>query len=202
MIDTLTVSCEFTQDELATEKWRSVPGCDGYYASTLGRMASTRQGHFKPLLRKSMARGYYTVSVLRDGDVNRKTTYVHTLIASTFIGIRPDGLYINHKNGIKTDNRVVSLEYITQQANIIHAVAMGLITGPWRGITGDRHGSTKIKGLAVTLVIERYCSGESVRSIADSLGVCQRTVRRAMRRRLNAQKGQRSPRLLGLVGSA
>ena len=43
----------------------------------------------------------------------------------TFIGTRPEGMVVNHKNGVKTDNRLENLEYITSRENTIHAFKMG-----------------------------------------------------------------------------
>lgn len=41
-------------------------------------------------------------------------------------GTIPDGLIINHINGIKCDNRLLNLELVTYQENTQHAFAMGL----------------------------------------------------------------------------
>ena len=43
---------------------------------------------------------------------------------NTFI---PDGMQINHINGIKTDNRSINLELVTASQNMYHAVDTGLI---------------------------------------------------------------------------
>ncbi len=55
--------------------------------------------------------------------------YVHRLVVTCFIGEIPDHLVVNHKNGIKTDNRVENLEIVTRSQNIIHAYATGLAEG-------------------------------------------------------------------------
>lgn len=49
-----------------------------------------------------------------------KMMSVHRLIALEFCeGHSPDKV-VNHKNGIKTDNRAANLEWITQAENVIH----------------------------------------------------------------------------------
>ena len=56
----------------------------------------------------------------------------HILVASLFIGDRPDGMEINHIDGDKTNNAAVNLEYISKSENSKHAYALGLI-GPKKG---------------------------------------------------------------------
>ena len=71
--------------------------------------------------------GYLAIAVyLPDG--TRKHFVIAREVAHAFIGVRPEGMQINHKNGIKTDNRVENLEYISPSDNLKHAVKMGLKT--------------------------------------------------------------------------
>lgn len=58
------------------------------------------------------------VTLRRDGKTH--LARVHRLVAKTFLesdDLRP---HINHKNGIKTDNRVDNLEWVTRSENEIH----------------------------------------------------------------------------------
>ena len=63
--------------------------------------------------------GYYEVSLSKNGIL--KTKLVHRLLAQHFID-NPLGLpEVNHKNGIKTDNRLENLEWCSVSQNTKHA---------------------------------------------------------------------------------
>jgi len=52
---------------------------------------------------------------------------VHCLVAQTFIKNPKNLKFVNHKNGVKTDNRVDNLEWVSAAQNTHHAVNSGLI---------------------------------------------------------------------------
>jgi hypothetical protein len=63
---------------------------------------------------------YLSVGLCKDGKVSAKR--VHQLVVRAFIGEVVSPLEINHKNGIRTDNRAINLEIVTRSANRRHAI--------------------------------------------------------------------------------
>lgn len=54
------------------------------------------------------------------------TVKVHRLVLQTFIG-PSEGREVNHINGVKDDNRLENLQWVTHRDNIKHAVESGLM---------------------------------------------------------------------------
>lgn len=137
-------------DAVAHEEWVALPGYESTYSiSTLGRLRSEARtppirGRYgiprrTPLIMKTAKRRGYETVVLNK-DAKKKTIAIHRLVAIGFLGERPAGFQVNHKNGIKTDNRLENLEWCTPSQNVRHAIATGLRLSP----QGEEHHNTRI----------------------------------------------------------
>ena len=100
---------------------------------------------------------------------NKKLFYVHRLVAETYIPNPNNCRTVNHKNGIKDDNRVDNLEWATRRKNCEHARLNGLseLKTQW------------IKDLTkedVQLIFEKRKNGETYKSISKYFNRSERTI--------------------------
>ena len=68
--------------------------------------------------------GYQRIGLRVKG--KQKKFYIHRLVAGAFIENPKNKETVNHKNGVKSDNSVVNLEWMTNKENLKHAYDTGL----------------------------------------------------------------------------
>ena len=110
---------------MSKEIIKPVPGYEGRYGvsdqGNVYRYRKMKDGTILMVKKKHFlsGSGYFT-SILC---VNSKEIYinVHQLVAQTFLGKPHPKMQVNHINGIKTDNRVCNLEWVTPSENIRHS---------------------------------------------------------------------------------
>lgn len=76
-------------------------------------------------IRKVFLKGYDCGYGYDSVKLNGKNFYRHRVICECFLGKRPDGYTVNHKDGNKLNNHISNLEYITRKENYIHALNNG-----------------------------------------------------------------------------
>ncbi len=113
------------------EIWNDVLGYEGLYqVSNFGRVRSLdfiRNGEngFTKLYKGKLLNGVLQKSGYMAFDLYkdqiRKNIRCHVIVAKSFLGDYSDYLVVNHKNGIKSDNRLSNLEWITFKENVNHA---------------------------------------------------------------------------------
>lgn len=102
----------------------------------------------------------------------------HRLVAEAFLGPRPVGATINHKDGDKLNNAADNLEYISSGDNIRHASRLGLL----RPAAGEMNGSHKLTEADVRAIRVAHASGTSMYRLAKTYGVDDATIKRVVRR--------------------
>jgi len=111
---------------MTNEVWKDIPDYEGIYqASTLGRIRSLpRTGTYLRILKTRINKktGYERITLLANR--KKKDHCIHRLIMLAFVG--ESDLDVNHKNGIKGDNRLENLEYSTKSENMKHSYKTGL----------------------------------------------------------------------------
>lgn len=117
-----------------SEEWRYFDEHRHHMVSDRGRVRSERSG--KILQQHLNHSGYVVVALWLNGRTGNRL--VHQLVASAFLGPRPAGKEINHKNNGRTDNSPTNLEYVTRQENLRHARLFGSTNA------GERNGSAKL----------------------------------------------------------
>lgn len=104
------------------EIYKVISNYPNYEVSNLGNVRNKKTG--KVLKPGKDGDGYLHVVLCKEGKT--KLFKVHRLVANAFLQNPNNKPQINHINGIKTDNRLENLEWVTCSDNIKHAFRTGL----------------------------------------------------------------------------
>lgn len=114
-----------------TEVWKPIANTDDvYWVSNLGNVRSTdrivtysdgrKELHEGKIIIGGKSNNGYRIVGLTIGK-KRKYYTVHRLVATAFIPNPNNKPQINHKNGIRTDNRADNLDWCSQSENMKHS---------------------------------------------------------------------------------
>ncbi len=131
-----------------SEQWKKIEGWP-YSVSDRGRVMNTRTGYIlKPANDKD---GYHLITLCNRG--KQVTRWIHRLVAIAFLGDTSKGMMVNHKDGIKQNNDIENIEYVTRSGNEKHASEMGLKA------RGERNSKAKLTEVDVRTIRDLYKSG-------------------------------------------
>ena len=159
------------------EEWRDIEGYEGFYqVSNLGRIKSLSRkriikgGGFcitkTRILKTCLIDGYpQTVFCVNS---KFKVCRVHREVAKAFIPNPGNKPCTNHKNSIRSDNRVENLEWCTVAENVRHAAKNG------RMPRGETHHKSKLNEFQVRVI--RKATDISNSEFSDAWGVGKFTI--------------------------
>lgn len=102
----------------------------------------------------------------------RLTVSSHRLVWKWLFGDIPEGLEINHRNGIKHDNRPGNLELVTSSENNVHAFR---VLGT-RNSEGEHHSQHKLTNDEVIAIRKSRSDGVLLRVLAEQHKVSEATI--------------------------
>ncbi len=170
------------------EIWKDIEGYEGRYrVSSYGRVYSCVS---EKILKAVNTRGYLTVCLT----INRKQTNykIHRLVALAFLENPENKPQVNHIDGIKTNNNISNLEFVTPSENIVHAHATGLSSA---NIT-----NRKLTDIEILTIATMARAGYSPKKLSERYKVAMQTIYKIEKGDLwNSLTGMKRPRKTRLI---
>ena len=150
-------------------EWRPIPShADTHEVSSDGRVR-TKRGE---LVQRPNNCGYPVVRLWKTGGEREHT--VHSLVASAFVGARPERMEVRHKDGVRTNNCASNLCYGTKQENEADKVIHGTSN------RGERCATARLTASIINELRERKRFYGCVARWAKELGVNAATISLAL----------------------
>lgn len=173
-----------TAQQVEGEEWRAIPGFAGYEVSNLGRVRSyrahggNRGGRMvaEPRMKTTRRHGNGYLFVVLQADLGKaRPQAVHTLVASAFLGPRPEGFQVAHADGDKMNARLDNLRYATPRENAQDKQRHGTTC------RGESDGNSKLTASQVRQIIAHCQAGQRQKDVAQLFGISQSQVSNIVR---------------------
>lgn len=158
--------------DLNKEVWKDVKGYEGIYkvsnfgrVKSLGNEFSRKERLLKPSLQ---SKGYLTVVLQKNGI--RNMVLVHRLVAEYFVSNPLNKPQVNHINGVKTDNNIENLEWVSHRENLDHAIKNNLT------LKGEENRNSKLKDVDVVKIHFLLQKGITTKELSESYNVSYSTI--------------------------
>jgi len=126
---------------------------------------------------RPLSHRYHSVGIRNEQ--GRKRKLVHRLVAEAFLKKKKGHNIVNHKNGIKTDNRVENLEWSTPKKNGRHASVNGL----YPDFSGENNNFAKLKKNDIEKIFQLRKKGMTHVQIAKFFPVTREQIGNILRKK-------------------
>ena len=160
-----------------TEEWEDIVGFEGkYQISTFGRLKSLKResgnnkNKYDLIVKQSINKwGYLECHLTNDKVFMRRT---NRLVAFAFIPNPENKPQVNHKDGVKINNCIWNLEWMTRSENDLHAHRIGL-----KNQTGDNNNGRKLNSTQVVEMRKLHATGNyKLKELSDIYKVVESHV--------------------------
>lgn len=146
---------------------KEIIGYNGYYVDENGNIYGKRKEVLMPVFQKKT--GYNRISLVKDGKAHNFS--IHRIVAEMFIENPLNLPQVNHKNGIKTDNRVENLEWVSRSENQLHKIH---VLG--KGLEGERNPQRKLTKEKVLIIYQMAKNGVCYTEISKQFGISRSVI--------------------------
>lgn len=146
--------------------WKVIPGSGGKYE--VSNFGAVRSNEGLILKRRYDRGGYYGFMIRLNG--SRKRYWSHRLVLEAFGFPQPDGMEANHLNGIRDDNRLENLQWVTRRQNCDHKK----ILGTWP--SGEKNGRARLTAPIVKAIRGLLAQGNKQKHLAARFGVSHQLI--------------------------
>lgn len=147
--------------------YKQIPNLSRYEVSDTGIIRTNLGRELSPYNNS----GYLAIQLINPDGI-RKSYLMHRLVYITHRGPIVKPLQVNHKNGIKTDNRLENLELMTPSENLYHAYR----ELKCNRARGERVHTYKLTVLQLQALNDLLKLGYSQRKIGDIFNISQSAV--------------------------
>ena len=170
---------------MSNEVWRQIDGYPNHEISNLGRVRSFASPNgigprrSRPLIMKPRIRsdGYVDICLRRNGE--KRTYSVHGLVATHFIGPRPEGAEVCHNDGNRQNNRLDNLRYGTPKENCADRAKHG----NQARFVGEENAGAKLTAEGV-IKIRQLINAHTQAHVAKMYEIRPQTVSKIVKREL------------------